>query len=162
MQGDFHDLLSPVFPQEPACYAMPIFELTTKMEEATLRSHEVRHADETRVWDQPILAFSISHPPHLQILAALNQYKHRSMRSHGQTETGHLTHIPGVQKILWWIYQKGQERIPKACQNSGNKRFCTETRRQIFQNRMDPQIYFFQRNPPCPVQCTIKSAKGAL
>jgi len=71
-------------------------------------------------------------------------------------------HIPGVQKILWWVYQKDQELIPKACQNSGNKRFCTETRRQIFQNRMDPQVYFFQRNPPCPAQCTIKSAKGAL
>ena len=55
-----------------------------------------------------------------------------------------LPHIPGVQKILWWIYQKDQERIPKACQNSGSKRFCTETRRQIFQNRMDPQIYFFR------------------
>ena len=34
-----------------------------------------------------------------------------------------ITHIPGVQKILWWIYQKGQELIPKVCQNSGNKRF---------------------------------------
>jgi len=71
-------------------------------------------------------------------------------------------HIPGIQKILWWIYQKDQELIPKACQNSGNRRFCTESRRQIFQNRMDPQIYFFQRNPPCPAQCTIKSGKVAL